>query len=87
MDKEEFKRAALPNEGSVSFDDCGVKLVCRRINSEILMLQVRTKKDELILNVPYDDIEDLNSKDLLFTYNGCVRATMDVTKVVRQWGL
>ena len=87
MDKEEFKKAALPDEGSVSFDDCGVKLVCRRINSEICMLQVRNNKDDLILSVPYDDIEDLNSKDLLLTYNGCVRATLDVTKVVKQWGL
>ena len=51
------------------------------------MLQVRNSKDDLIISVPYDDIEDLNSKDLLLTYNGCVRATLDVTKVVKQWGL
>ena len=72
----------------VTLEDRGVRLEFRRLSDEIFVMNMRTHDGDLLITVPFGEVEKERGGGVLLTYSGIIRAVMlDISKVVRVWGV
>ena len=89
MEKKEFIETVMKLElhESVILEDCGVRLEFKHVSKDVSLMVMRTHSGDILISVPYADIEEFYANTLILTYNRCVRAYIDVSKISRVWGI